>query len=383
MSWKQILGHERVKKILQKAIYENKIASAYLFWGLEGIGKEALAIEFAKTVNCSNPIVHSDNVVACDVCRSCKQAAAMTHPNIQFVFSLPAGKGSDSNSDSPIAKLSDEQLNEINEQIKFKTEDIYHKISISNATQIKIASIREVKKNLSLSANTHGRRFAIIFNAEEMTSEASNAFLKTLEEPHQNITIILVSSKKEMLLQTILSRCQQIHCVPVSEDIIANYLVERYDKSLPEAKLIATFSQGSVLRSIDFLDDSLQTLRTDITETLRASLKKIYRKELNEYLEKLLVSKNKNRIECSLKMLLIWMRDYYIYTKTGNTEKIVNQDQSERIIKFYHLFPNADIGKVLDEIEQAIYKLRRNINQQLILITLFLKIRQCLLRTDN
>ncbi len=382
MSWTQILSHERVKKILQRAIFENKIASAYLFWGLEGIGKEALALEFAKTVNCLEPNIEQDVVSACDKCRSCKQAKAMTHPNIQIVFSLPAGKGTDNNTESPLAKLSEEQLTEISEQIKYKSEDIYHKISIPNANQIKIASIREVKKNLTMSANSKGRRFAIIFNAEEMTSEASNAFLKTLEEPHQNITIILISSKKEMLLQTILSRCQQIHCEPIPDEVLAKFLAEKYDKPMHEAKLIATFAQGSVLRSIDFLDDDMQALRTDIVDTLRASLKKNYRMDLSGYLDKMLASKNKNKIEYSLKMLLIWMRDYFIYTKTGSTDTIVNQDQADRIVKFADLFPNADVSKVLDEIEQAIYKLRRNVNQQLILITLFLKIRQWLLRTE-
>ncbi len=382
MSWENILSHERAKKILQRAILEDKIASAYLLWGLEGIGKDSLALEFAKTVNCLNPIIRKDEIIACDNCRSCKQAKALTHPNIQLIYSLPSGKGSDTTSESPLAKLSDEQISEITEQLKLKSENVYHKISVPNATQIKIASIREVKKNLLLTSNTSGRRVVIVLNAEEMTTEAANAFLKTLEEPHENITIILTSSKKEMLMQTILSRCQQIHCEPVPELVVAQYLVDNYDKSPAEAKIIANFSQGSVVTAIEFLNENIQDMRTDIVETLRSALKKNYRIELSQQLEKLASSKDKNKIETSLKMLQIWMRDYLIFVKTGSIDAMINQDQKERIIKFSELFPEADIPSVLSEIEHSIYRLRRNANLQLLLMSLFLKIRKFLLKVD-
>jgi DNA polymerase-3 subunit delta' len=66
-----------------------------------------------------------------------------------------------------------------------------------------------MKRNLTMTSNILGWRVALIFNAEEMTTEAANAFLKTLEEPHERTTIILISSKKEMLLQTIVSRASK------------------------------------------------------------------------------------------------------------------------------------------------------------------------------
>lgn len=382
MSWKNILSHERVKKILQRAILEDKVPSAYLFWGLEGIGKDSLALEFAKTVNCLNPIVSEGEISACDECRSCKQADAFSHTNIQIIYSLPAGKGSDTTSESPLAKLTDEQIGEITDQLKLKSENIYHKISIPNANQIKIASIREVKKNLSMTSNSGGRRVVIVLNAEEMTTEAANAFLKTLEEPHEKITIILTSSKKEMLMQTILSRCQQIHCEPVPEDLIAQYLVENYGKTLAEARIIANFSQGSVTAAVEFLDDDVQDMRSDIIDTLRSALKKNYRIELSQYIDKLIASKNKNKIETSLRMLQIWMRDYLILVKTGSSDSMINQDQKDRIIKFSELFPNADVPAVLNEIEQSVYKLRRNVNLQLLLTSLFIKIRRFLLKVE-
>lgn len=382
MSWTQLLHHERTKKILQRAILENKVASAYLFWGLEGIGKEALAIEFAKTLNCLSPIVSDGSISACDTCKSCKQIASLSHPNLQLVFSLPTGKGTEAKVETSISKLSDEQLSEVNQQLKIKAKDPYHKISIANANQIKIASIREVKKNLTMSSSSKGRRVVIVINAEEMTNEASNAFLKTLEEPHENITIILTTSKKEMLMQTILSRCQQIHCEPIPDDLVARYVHLNYGKDTAESRLIADFAQGSISRAVDFLETDMQAMRSDIIDTMRSALKKNYRIELNNYIEKILAAKDKNKAESSLKLLQIWMRDLYIYIKTQNSSGLVNQDQLERIIKFAELFPNADVDKILTEIEESIIKIRRNVNLQLILLSLFLNIRKILLRVE-
>lgn len=378
MSWKNIISHERSKKILQKSILENKVASAYLFWGIDGIGKSAVAIEFAKTLNCQNLIINENSVYACDNCRSCKQFANLTHPNLHLIFSLPPAKNAD-NSDSSISKLSDEQIELIREQILAKSQNIYHKISIPNATQIKINAIRELKRSLNMTSNVPGWRVAIILNAEEMTTEAANAFLKTLEEPHERTTIILISSKKEMLLQTIVSRCQQVYFEPIPDAIIENYLIEEYNISQAEAKIIANFAQGSINTAREFLDSNISEFRDNIVEILRISLKNNYRTELSEKIEDLINTKNKQFLENSLRLLQNWFRDCFVLLTTSSKERIINLDLLDRIIKFAELFPNADYLKIINEIEHSIYLIRRNVNLQLIVFSLFLKIRLNLL----
>lgn len=378
MSWKNILFHERIKKILQKAILDNKVSSAYLFWGIEGIGKSAIALEFAKTLNCEQPIVEKDSIAACDNCRSCKQISNFTHSNLNIIFSLPPAKSSDS-TDSSIAKLSDEQIQLIREQLAEKSRNIYHKISIPNATQIKINAIRELKRNLTMTSNLPGWRVAIILNAEEMTAEAANAFLKTLEEPHKRIVIILITSKKEMLLPTIVSRCQQIYFEPIPENIIEQYLIKEYNITQAEAKIIANFSQGSITTAKDFLESNIAENRNFIIETLRISLKNSYRLELAQKLDELINSKNKQNLENSLRLLQNWFRDCFILKYTGIKDKIINLDLYDRLIKFIELFPNADFNSIINEIEHHIYKIRRNVNLQLIAYSLFIKIRMMLL----
>lgn len=381
MAWNQILGHDREKKILQKAILEKRIAHAYCLWGIEGIGKDGLALEFAKTVNCSNPRVEAEEINACGECKDCRMMSNMSHPHLSFVMPLPAGKGNDGGSDSSIAKMSDDQINEMKEQLLAKSADYYHKINIANANTIKIASIRELKRNLTMSSGGSGRRVVIISQAQEMNSEAANAFLKTLEEPHDNVTIFITSSKKESLLQTILSRCQQVHCSPISDEIIANALIQKHGTDIAEARIAAVFAQGSFTKALGSLGEDTKSLRNEVTEMLRTSLKKNnYRIDLLSNIDGFTKSKDKNLIETALRIMLLWLRDAYSISKTGIGAKIINIDQSERIQKFAALFPNADYIAAIDEIENSLSKIRRNVNLNLILITLFLKFRQIFLR---
>lgn len=379
MAWKDIIGQDRIKKLLQNSIRKDKIPSAWLFYGIDGIGKDALALEFAKTVNCSNPNSSNSVIEACGNCSSCKVFNTLSHPNLQMIYSLPAGKTADNRNETATAKLSDEQIQAIQEQLQLKAENYYHKLSIQNATQIRISSIRDVKKNLSLSANMSGRRVVIIFKADEMTSEASNAFLKTLEEPSSNVTLILISSKPQLLPITILSRCQQIGCEPLSDEQIAKALVERHELDKAEAKLVASFAHGSYSSALQYLDDDMRQLRKDVVELLRTSLKKTtYRVELMSNIEKLTSAKDKIKLETSLSLLLMWLRDAMALT-TGDKVKLLNNDQTVVLKRFSARYANCDLFKAIKATEKTTTYLKRNVNPQLAMINLFLDLRKIFL----
>ncbi|MCX6156063.1 MAG: hypothetical protein NT007_18090 [Candidatus Kapabacteria bacterium] len=380
MSWNHIIGHKRVKKIIQRSFLEERIAGAYCFWGIDGIGKEAVAIEFAKLLNCSNPIRNEQKINACDECSNCKKISTLTHPNLQLIFSLPAGKGTDSKGDSPYSKLSDEQITEIQNEIQTKAKDHYYKINIQNANQIKIASIRELKRKLTLSAQTDGRTVIIIFNAEELTGESANAFLKTLEEPQDNVTIILVTSRHETIIPTILSRCQQIKFEPLDNQSIEEALISRNKLGQEEARLISAFAQGSYHKATEYLDEDMKQLRFDIVDLLRSCLKRNFRVELINKIDTFLKNKDKRRIEYSLNLLLLWLRDVYTVRSLNNTENIINIDQVSTISKFTNAYLNADIENSVNVIEKTISGLRHNALIQLSLINLFINLREYIMR---
>mgnify|MGYP001005636207 CR=1 FL=1 len=381
MTLKKIIGQERVKSILTRAVAEKKVAQSYCFWGQEGVGKDAAALELAKLVNCKNPNVNGENIDSCGVCSSCKQISNFQHQNFKLIFSLPSGKAADTKSDDPYAKLSDEQIESIKEQMELKSKNPYYKMIIPNANQIKIASIREIKKSLSLTALTEGRRFVVISRAEEMTSEAANAFLKTLEEPHENITLILTTSRHDMLLPTILSRCQMIHFQPIPEDKLAQFLLNEYNLTEANAKIIASFSEGSYTKAVSFLDEDMQKIREEVVSLFRISLrKKSFRSDLAASIEKLGEIKDKKKIENFLSLLLLWLRDAYYLSKIQDYKNIVNVDQIETLNKFTANFANKNFAEACNSVEKAIHQIRRNVNFYLILFKLFIDLRKIFLK---
>ena len=109
MSWSSIVGQERVKTLLKRSLESGQVAHAYLFYGPEGVGKDALAIEFAKTLNC-----RAGGQEACGVCPQCQRMESFQHPNIRFVFALPVGKN-EKNGDDPINVLTEAQVGEVRE----------------------------------------------------------------------------------------------------------------------------------------------------------------------------------------------------------------------------------------------------------------------------
>ncbi|MFA7627394.1 MAG: hypothetical protein WCZ17_10150 [Candidatus Kapaibacterium sp.] len=377
MSWNKIAGHERTKKILQNSLLENRVSHAYCFTGTEGIGKDALAIQFAKTANCAAPIIHNSNIDSCDKCHSCKAFDNLSHPNLELIFSLPAGKSSDSKSDSVYDKMSPEQIELIRDEISRKAINPYLPINLPNASQIKIAAVREIKNKLSMSSYNGKRRFVIVLKSDEMNAEAANAFLKTLEEPHENITIIMITSKPEAMMQTIMSRCQQIIIKPLDDTEIIRKLI--IDDKLDEvdARIAARFAQGSYLKALEFVSAENRQLRNEVVDILRCCLKKQnYREEFIRKIEDFVKPKDKNQINRSLQMLMFWLNDVNSMVYGAEHNHIVNLDDLDTLGKFAKAFGDKQICNAVFEIEDGINLLYRNVNINIALITLFLKLRQ-------
>lgn len=379
MSWTQLLGHEREKNILQRAILENRIAHAYCFQGIEGIGKESLAIQFAKTVNCENPIKSGKNIDSCNACKSCKSFDKLSHNNLDLIFPLPAPKGTKKDDNDPYSGMTNSQMSLITEELKKKANDNFYKINLDGAKQIKIASIRNIKKKLALSSNIKGHRFVIVFDSEKMTGESANAFLKTLEEPHEKVTIILVTSRHDLMLQTILSRCQQLTISPIPQDILIKYLVDYHNFEKADATIAAVISQGSVLKALDSVSEETRKKRDDIVNILRSALtKRNYAQKLIPQIKNIVKENEKTELPDYLKYLILWLKDSYDMRFIDNNN-LINPDNKDSLKKFSTFYNTEKTPEVIELIEESIYSIKGNVDVELTLVRLFLKIREIFL----
>jgi DNA polymerase-3 subunit delta' len=166
MALKDIIGQEKAVNILLGTIQRGRLPSSYLFAGESGVGKKFTAVNLAKAVNCLK-----GGMDACDECLSCKKIDAGAHPD--FLLISPA------------------------------------------AGQIRIEEIRAIDNIVSLTPFEGREKVVIIDEADTMNPFASNAFLKTLEEPPKDSLIILISSNPDRLPDTIRSRCSRVNFTPL------------------------------------------------------------------------------------------------------------------------------------------------------------------------
>ena len=258
-----IIGNEKNKNIIEKSIELNKFSHSYIFWGTEGIGKKMIAKELAKNILCLNKQEEC-------TCKSCIEFNSNNNPDFQIIEPIDS--------------------------------------------KIKIEQIRDMQRKIAEKPIISDKKVYIIDDTEEMTTEAQNCLLKTLEEPPEYITIILICSNENNLLSTIKSRCTRMYFEPINEKELRKYLEQNYSNEDISNDLI-DLAQGSIGKIIKLnqnkniyenIENILLNMQDkDIIEIVKMA-KEIYetKEEINSILEYIniillkLCKKNKKYIKC-------------------------------------------------------------------------------------
>lgn len=381
MAWSDVIGQERVKQILQNAFVHDRIASSYLFVGNEGIGKDALTIEFAKLLNCPDPIIEDNGLNSIakineDFDTKYKDNF-LSHQNIISVFPIPAPKAGSKDEGDLLSGLTDDQVKEIQDELEKKSKDPYYKMNLSGTLAIRVSQVRKIKQILKMSNVNRGKRVIILFDAHLMNEEASNALLKSIEEPAENTIFILITHSPEFILSTIRSRCQLIRFDPLKDEHIKEYL-EKTGQITSNFDFILPFAQGSITRAIEFADDEIQQLREISIEILRNGLRaKVYREKTIELIEEITKLNDRKFTVKSILIIAYWLQD--CLKKSVKNDLIINKDQEEIIEKFVQNFSDKDISEAIIECENSIRMIHQNVNQTLVFLSLIIKLRKIFL----
>lgn len=370
MTWDAIIGQERVKRILRTAFEAGRIPHALLFHGPEGVGKDAAALMLARALNCERKLWEP-----CGICRSCRQMDSLQHPSVTLVFPLPRGKG-EKREDDPFDKLPQEARDAVREEREAKARNPYHRIAVPNASEIRIPSIRSLRRDAVLRTRENSRAVVIISQAHRMNEEASNALLKTLEEPGGNLLLILTTGNREALRPTILSRCQQIHFDPLGEEEILEGLRPMSELSRDQLLVAARLSNGSFTRAIELLEEESLNDRKRILEFLRAAWSEdaeaIVRQA--QYFHDL---NDRQAVAEFLEGLEWWFRDVSAIQE-GFGDRILNVDLQKPLHDFSDHFRNVDADSVIKILEESIGFTQKNSQIALVIVHVALEIRHSL-----
>lgn len=203
MIFENIVGNEKNKKILEDIIIKNKVANAYMFIGQESIGKFLFAKEFAKAILCLN-----ENK-PCNKCKSCLELDNSNNPDLTIIE--PDGNN------------------------------------------VKIEQIRELNRKVVEKPIVSNKKVYIINDGQNITKEAQNALLKTLEEPPEYVTIILITTSESAFLPTIKSRCTKINFNKLAKEDMLKILKSKYNYQ-NIADMVYKTSNGSINKSIQIIE---------------------------------------------------------------------------------------------------------------------------------
>jgi DNA polymerase-3 subunit delta' len=219
-SWADIVGQDRAVRLLRTALLRDQVHHAYLLAGPAGVGKELLARVFALAANCE---AEPAEARPCGVCGHCKAIARGNFPDVMWL--MP--------------------------QTGLIARGLLSRADLENAPskEIRVDDVRALAKRLSFAALRGRRKIALVLPADAMNERAQNTLLKTLEEPPQATTFLLVSENPDALLPTIRSRCARVQLGPVPEELIVQRLL-RDGVAEPEARERAARAQGSLSRAL-------------------------------------------------------------------------------------------------------------------------------------
>ena len=360
--WKNIKGQKHVINILKNVYKSGRVPHSFIFYGIEGTGKDAVAMEFAKLLNCDNP---HDELGSCDECSSCKTTMRLNSTLFKFITALPATKKEDSEGEGV---LTDSDLDTLNTELKIKSLDPYHKIDIAKATTIKIDSIRQIKKEIYLTGERGKRKIYLISNADLMRRESANSFLKVLEEPPGDSVLILTTSKLNALLPTIIGRCQKLKFSPISNYDLKKYIKENHPETKEEEiRLIVNLANGSLQNLKNIINCNFLSLRNTGINHLRYIVGNKYI-EITNIISSLIKEKDRNLVKQYLYLMQLWFRDIII-KKSQNENRLINRDIEENVTNFVTRL-KCNEYEIINTIEMFISDIDKNVNLELLLYNL-------------
>lgn len=311
----RIIGHEQIIEQLLHAIESNRVAGAYLFAGPANIGKETVAIYFAKTINCT-----ASEQRPCNSCLSCRKIDNGNHPDVKIINPLGAW--------------------------------------------MKIDQIRDLQKWIVYRPLEGKRKVYILTEVDCMNLEAANCLLKTLEEPAAASVLLLITSNLDALLPTIRSRCQIIDFHPLAIPELAEYLVQQFNLEEYKSFQIASLSRGAVGNALTRLRENVDISQQEIPEIIESS----------DRLAAFRIAEKFNQNPEALEQLVTWYRDLLLLHQGAPVESLTHIYHAQRLQQLTSRYSRLKLQTAIKAVFETKDLLKRNVNSTLALEVMVLKL---------
>jgi DNA polymerase III subunit delta' len=324
MSFRHITGHRPLLALLSRTSARGALPPSLIFSGPSGVGKRLTAVALAQTLNCTNPVEWDGGVDACGACLSCGRIARGVHADVLIVE--PAESGS-----------------------------------------IKVDQVRDAIERAAYRPFEGRRRVVIIDEADALMPEAQNALLKTLEEPPPASVFVLVTSRQDVLLPTVRSRCQHLRFGALGAAEVADALIRLHDMEAEDAHAAAAASDGSIGRALDESTEDAVAARASAARLLTlAASSSDPRRRLDGAKSMSGAAPTRADLAVRLSALSSLLRDLGVLLSRADDRRLANADMKPQLQSLLRWFDSDRALRAFAAVDRALAALERNASPKIV-----------------
>lgn len=379
MFFKDIIGQQKIKERLLNSVKEGRISHAQMFLGPEGSGNLAMAVAFAKYINCLNKQEND----ACGNCPSCMKMEKLVHPDIHFSFpivkSAKPTEGTVRSKDPVSDNFIDEWRSNFLNNNYINLNQWLNALGLENKqASIYTHESDEIIKKLSLKSFESEYKILIMWMPEKMNTNAANKLLKLIEEPPAKTLFILVAENQDQIIKTIRSRTQIITFTKIDDESLFDAIKSKYDLKDQEIWDVVKLANGNFAQALTLIESSEENelFFEKFTSLMRIAFKKDYA-DIMKWVDEIYSlgrERQKNFLVYSSRLL----RENFI--SNYNQEQVLYFTKKEKGFaeRFAPFINHKNIMQIYSEFNNGYYQIQRNVNARLIFMDIALKLNKLL-----
>ncbi len=375
MLFKDIFGHENIKRRLIKSVTNNRVSHAQLFLGAEGCGKFALSIAYARYICCTD----KQEFDACGVCKSCQKYNKLEHPDLHFFF--PNAATTKVKKPSSKSFLNDWRAFVKEKKFYISLSDWYSEINIENKQGIINAEdALDIIKVINLKSYESAYKIIIIYMAEKFYHASAPKLLKAFEEPPERTVFLLIAENQDAILKTILSRVQLVKVPKHAANDVLMFLKEHKSLESQDAAIISKIVDGNIVEAIRMADNTKDVIF--YFENFANWMRLCYTRNFSDLIvwidEMAKKTVGREKLKKFFTFSLRMARNSLLINLNSSSIMAVPNNEAGFLEKFHPFINERNILTINEEFNKALYHVERNINPKMLFMDLSFKMMKLL-----